>query len=99
MGKYLNLIGLAYRARKVSLGEDSILQDIRSRKATLVLIANDASGNTRKRLTDKCNSYDIPYRIVGSRQELSHALGKEDRVAVSVKDEGFAKKLMQLIND
>ncbi|TFB23172.1 YlxQ family RNA-binding protein [Filobacillus milosensis] len=99
MSSYLNLLGLAFRANKVSLGEDAILNDIRSGKATLVLIANDASSNTRKKFSDKCNSYNVPYRIVGTRAEISHAIGKEDRVAAAVLDEGFTKKFLQLISD
>lgn len=50
MSQYLNLLGLAQRAGKISLGEDNILNDIRSNQATLVLIASDASSNTRKSL-------------------------------------------------
>ncbi|MFD2638315.1 L7Ae/L30e/S12e/Gadd45 family ribosomal protein [Piscibacillus salipiscarius] len=99
MSQYLNLLGLAQRAGKISLGEDNILNDIRSNQATLVLIASDASSNTRKKLTDKCHSYQIPYRIVGNREEISHALGKYDRVAAAIKDEGFTKKFLQLIDD
>ncbi|SEP58435.1 L7Ae/L30e/S12e/Gadd45 family ribosomal protein [Piscibacillus halophilus] len=99
MSKYLNLLGLAFRAKKVSLGEENIIQDIRSKQATLVLIASDASENTKKKLTDKCQSYEVPYRVVGTRDEISHALGKHDRVAAAIKDEGFTKKFLQLIND
>ncbi|MGP4072207.1 L7Ae/L30e/S12e/Gadd45 family ribosomal protein [Piscibacillus sp. B03] len=99
MAQYLNLLGLAFRAGKVSLGEDNILKDIRSKQATLVLIASDASDNTKKKLTDKCKSYQVPYRFVGSRVEISNALGKHDRVAACINDEGFTKKFLQLIDD
>ncbi|RPF55954.1 YlxQ family RNA-binding protein [Aquisalibacillus elongatus] len=99
MSSYLNLLGLAIRANKVSLGEETIVHDIRTKQATLVLIANDASSNTKKKLTDKCKSYGIPYKIVDSREEISQAIGKKNRVAVAIKDEGFTKKFLQLIND
>jgi len=97
--KYLNLIGLAYKAQKISLGEDTIVKDIQSKRAKLILIARDSSNNTKKKLTDKCHSYHIPYEIIGSIDELSHAIGKENRVAVAILDEGFANRLRQLIND
>lgn len=95
---YLNLLGLAYRARRITLGEEAIIKEIQSKNAKLVLIANDASENTKKKLQDKCQSYHVPYKIVGNRDELSNAIGKQNRVAVAVLDEGFSNKLIHLIN-
>ncbi|MGM8214511.1 YlxQ family RNA-binding protein [Bacillaceae bacterium W0354] len=97
--QFLNLLGLAYRANKILLGEDSIIKDLQSKKVKLLIIAHDASSNTRKKLTDKCKSYSTPYKIVGTRDELSHAIGKQNRVAFAILDEGFANKLLQLISD
>lgn len=45
---YLNMIGLAYRAGKCSLGEETILKDIRSNRAKLVIIASDIGPQTKK---------------------------------------------------
>ncbi|WP_188205846.1 L7Ae/L30e/S12e/Gadd45 family ribosomal protein [Alkalibacillus aidingensis] len=97
--KYLNLLGLAFRARKITLGEPAIIEDIRSKQAKLILIANDASSNTKKKLIDKSRSYHVPYFIVDDRQTISQAIGQEGRVAVAIKDVGFAEKLKQLLSD
>ncbi len=94
---YLNIVGLAYRARKCSTGEDTIIYDIRTNKAKLVLIANDISESTKKKLTDKCNTFQIPYIEVDNRTILGSAIGKSDRVAVAILDEGFATKLKCLL--
>ncbi|RLL45353.1 YlxQ family RNA-binding protein [Oceanobacillus piezotolerans] len=94
---YLNMIGLAYRARKCSLGEETILKDIQRQQAKLVLIASDTGPQTMKRLTDKCKYYKVPYLIVDDRETLANALGKSQRVAVAILDRGFAKKIMSLI--
>ncbi|SDB89043.1 Ribosomal protein L7Ae [Pelagirhabdus alkalitolerans] len=95
---FLNLLGLATRARKISLGEEQILKDIKRKQAKLVLIASDTGYQTHKRLTDKCTFYNIPYRIVTDRLTLSAAIGKADRVAIAVNDEGFAKKMCTLLD-
>lgn len=95
---YLNLLGLAYRAGKCSLGEDAILRDVRSSKAKLVLLANDIGYQTKKKLTDKCHSYNVPCIIVDEdRESLSNAIGKSHRVAVAILDAGFAKKFQSLL--
>lgn len=94
---YLNMIGLAYRARKLSLGEETIIKDIQGNKAKLVLLANDIGPQTKKKITDKCKSYQVPYFIVDDRDTLSNAIGKSQRVAVAILDQGFANKIKLLL--
>ncbi|MGY0691598.1 YlxQ family RNA-binding protein [Virgibacillus sp. FSP13] len=94
---YLNMIGLAYRARKCSLGEETIVKDIQQNRAKLVLLANDIGPQTKKKLTDKCKTYDVPFAIVDDRQTLSQAIGKTQRVAVAILDAGFATKIKSLL--
>src|SRR5690625_4360802 len=97
--QYLNLLGLAYRARKCSLGVDRIITDIQLQRAKLVLIAKDSSEQTFKRLTDKCKTYEIPYLKVVEKVQLSQAIGQTNRVAVAILDDGFARKLKSLIKE
>lgn len=95
--KYLQLVGLAHRARKVVLGEQAIVQGIQQRKVHLVLVASDIGDQTRKKITDKCNFYDTPYIVVDDRETLSNAIGSSRRVAVAIMDKGFANKLKTLL--
>lgn len=94
---YLNIIGLAYRARLCSVGEETIVRDIQRNKAELVLLASDIGSNTKKKLIDKCKSYEIPYVIVDDRNTLSHAIGQTKRVAVAILDKGFSNKIQSLL--
>lgn len=96
---FLNFLGLAMRAGKVKSGESVILNEIKKKRLSLVLIANDASDNTKKTLTNKCKSYQIPYRIVSNRFELGDSVGKEVRVNIGITDQGFAKKLISMIDE
>lgn len=95
--KYLNMLGLAYRARKLSTGEQAIIKDIQAKRAKLVLIANDIGQQTKKKLTDKCDTYDVPFKIVDDRETIAKAIGKSARVAVAILDDGFAKKIQSLL--
>ena len=85
------VLGLANRARKIISGEELVLKEVRSGKAKLVLLSEDASVNTTKRITDKTTYYNVPMRKVENRQQLGHAIGRDERVVVAVLDEGFAK--------
>ncbi|MEH7301868.1 YlxQ family RNA-binding protein [Neobacillus drentensis] len=96
--QWMSLLGLANRARKIISGEELALKEIRNGKAKLVLLAADASANTTKKITDKCNSYNVPLKMVEDRDLLGQAIGKEARVVVAVLDVGFAKKLVTLLD-
>jgi len=96
--QWMSLLGLANRARKITSGEELTIKEIKNGKAKLVLLSADASHNTAKKITDKCNSYQVPYKIVENRQMLGAAIGKETRVVVAVLDIGFAKKLKSLLD-
>ena len=56
MNNYLNILGLAARARKIITGE-TLITKIRNNEVEFVIIASDASDNTKKKITDKCTSY------------------------------------------
>ena len=87
-----NILGLAMRARKLSTG-DSFLEDIRKKKAKLVVICMDASENTKKKISDKCKYYGIPYVYIDSSVRLNAAIGSYNYMAIAVLEEGFAKKI------
>jgi ribosomal protein L7Ae-like RNA K-turn-binding protein len=96
--KWYSLLGLANRAGKCVSGEELVLKEIRSQRAKLILLADDASANTSKKLIDKCTYYQVPYFTVPNRIELGNAIGKEQRVTVAVIDNGFAKKMKTLFD-
>lgn len=95
---YLNMVGLAYRARKLSLGEE-VVKDIKKQRAKLVLLASDTGPQTTKKITDKCKTYEIPLRIVDDKETLSNAIGKSERVAIAILDAGFAAKIKSLLDN
>jgi ribosomal protein L7Ae-like RNA K-turn-binding protein len=92
-------LGLAMRAGKIVSGEEAVLMAIRQGKAKAVLLAQDGSNNTRKKILDKAKYYAVPTILVDSRESLGHAIGKKERVVVGICDAGFANKLLGMYND
>ncbi|MYL33184.1 50S ribosomal protein L7ae [Pontibacillus yanchengensis] len=99
MSSYLNMVGLAFRAGKCTLGEEAIVRDIQAKRAYLVLIAHDIGASTNKKLTDKCRSYEVTFREVDDRDTLSSAIGKTGRVAIAITDRGFATKITSMLDE
>lgn len=94
--KILNMLGLAKRAGKLTAGEKKTLENIRSKKAEVVFLAADAGANTRKKIQDKCRTYDIPLIDHYTNESLSNATGASNRVVLSVTDPGFGRKMLEL---
>ncbi len=92
--KILSMLGLAARAGAVASGEFMTEKAVKGGKAWLVIVGEDASGNTKKMFLNMCDFYGVPCRIYGSKEELGHAIGKEMRASVAVTNEGFANSLI-----
>ncbi|MFD1394039.1 L7Ae/L30e/S12e/Gadd45 family ribosomal protein [Lacticaseibacillus jixianensis] len=92
----LNLLGLAQRASRLTAGEGFVLAAIRDHSAKLVLVASDASANTRKKFSDKGSFYQVPVNFSLTSLELSSAIGRQ-RSVIAVQDRGFAEKLVKLL--
>lgn len=93
--KVLSLIGLATRAGKTVSGEFSTEKSVKSGKGYLVLVAEDASENTRKKFRNMCDFYEVPVFVLGSKEELGRYCGKEFRASLAVQDENFAKAILK----
>lgn len=91
LNKTLSLIGLATKAGKTASGEFSTEKEVKSGKAKLVIVAEDASENTKKKFRNMCDYYQVPVFFYGDKDTLGHAMGKEFRASLAVTDEGFAK--------
>lgn len=91
--KILSLVGLAMKAGKVVSGEFSTEKAVKEGKASLVIVAEDASGNTKKLFLDKCDFYQVPVYIYGDKEQIGHAIGKELRASLAIVDTGFAKSI------
>lgn len=97
--KVLSLLGLATRSRNVVSGGFATEQAVKSGKACLVIIAGDASDNTRKKFSNMCEFYQVPCAVYGEKEVLGHAMGKEERTSLAVTDVGFADSIQKHLKD
>ena len=94
MDKALQLLSLAQRAGKVASGEFKTEESVKDGKACLVVVAKDASDNTKKKFINMCSFYQVPILCYGNKEELGHYIGKEFRASLSVNDSGLADKII-----
>ena len=89
--KVLSLISLATKAGKTVSGEFCTEKEVKSGRAFAVVVAGDASDNTKKKFTNMCDFYKVPIYFYADKDTLGHAMGKEFRASLAILDEGFAK--------
>ena len=93
--KALSLVSLATKAGKTASGEFCTEKEVKTGMAELVIVAEDASANTKKKFKNMCDFYEVPIYFYGDKDTLGHAMGKEFRATLAILDEGFAKEIMK----
>ena len=97
--KVLSLVGLAKKAGRLVSGEFMTEKALTEEKAFLVIIAKDASDNTKKHFNDMCNFRNVPYIEYGAKEELGKILGCKIRASLAVLDYGFANSIIKKVEE
>ena len=93
----LSLLGLSAKAGKCKSGEFQVETSVKAGKVYAVILARDASNGSKKNYTDMCKYYKVPIYEYGTKEDLGHVIGKEERAAVAILDEGFAKGIIKKV--
>ncbi len=89
----LSLLGIAKKAGKVMAGEFQTEQAVKTGKAGLVIVSEEASQNTKKKFRNMCDFYRVPVFFYGGKEQLGTAIGCEFRASLAVVDEGLSKSI------
>lgn len=95
--KELSLVGLATKAGKVVSGEFATEKSVKSGKALLVLVADDASENTKKKFRNMCEFYEVPIYFLADKEGIGKSMGKEIRASLAIEDENFATAIIKIL--
>lgn len=91
-------LGLARRANRLALGETALYQ-CRMNKAKLLLIASDASDNTRNKAMQVAKTTNVPYRFYLTKTEFGALLGKGSVAILALLDKGISEQVIQQLED
>ncbi|MGP1589191.1 MAG: L7Ae/L30e/S12e/Gadd45 family ribosomal protein [Oribacterium sp.] len=95
--KFMGMLGLAMRAGKLRSGEFGTEKSVKEGRAKLVILAGDASDNTKKKFRNMCEYRSVPYCEHSTKAGLGSAIGKEERSSLSIEDEGFAIQMKRIL--
>lgn len=97
MNKIFSFLGLAKRSGNLVSGDDTTLMELKKNKIKLVILATDASENTKKTFKDKSSFRNVKCIEFGTKEELGKSIGKSNRAVIGIKDESFANKIKELL--
>ncbi|MDD6070399.1 MAG: ribosomal L7Ae/L30e/S12e/Gadd45 family protein [Clostridiales bacterium] len=96
--KALSMLSIATKAGSTVTGEFSTEKAVKEGRAYLVVVASDASDNTKKKFSDMCNYYHVTMKVFSDKVSLGNACGKEFRASLAVKDKGLADAVIKQID-
>jgi ribosomal protein L7Ae-like RNA K-turn-binding protein len=97
--KILSYLGLAARGRRLVSGEFSTEQAVKKGNARVVIVAADASENTKKNFRDMCTYYKVNIYFYADKEQLGHAIGKQYRASIAVTDANLAKAIEKVLSE
>lgn len=97
MDKFYSMLGLARKASLLKAGETGCIEAIKKNKAKLLIIAEDASENTKKRFINQCDKNNIKYIIKGEKDDLGNSIGKDLISTIAIVDENFVNPIINLM--
>jgi ribosomal protein L7Ae-like RNA K-turn-binding protein len=96
--KIYSFLGLATKAGRLISGEDACERAITGYKAALIIIAEDASENTKKHFSDMCKYRKITFRVFGTKELIGKCTGKGIRAVLAILDKEFTGQILRLID-
>ncbi len=96
--KISSYLGFAKKSGNLVSGVNTCTFAMAKKKVKLVIIAEDISENSEKKIMKEIRRYDVPFVRYGSSDELSHATGASGRNVFAVCDGNFAQVILNEID-
>ena len=92
------LLGIAKKAGLLEIGDESVGQAARAKKAKVILSAIDASDRSKRQARNYAEQCDaIPLVLPSTKEELSTIIGRGSPGMVAILDIGIATKYVSML--
>ena len=96
--KVLSYLGFAAKARKLVTGYNTCIYMMEKKKIRLLVLAEDLSENSVKKMVSLAARHNIPYIVYGTKEVLSHRTGNVEAGIFGVTDENLAAAISREID-
>lgn len=96
--KIASYMGFAKKSGNLLSGVNTCTFAMAKGKVKLMILTEDISENSEKKIMKEIRKYDVPYVKYGMSEELSHATGAEGRSVFALCDKNFSNVILKVIN-
>lgn len=96
MDSFLSFLSLCKKAGKAVCGANGTYQAAKAHKAKLLIVATDASDNTKKDAKNIAQAKDVHLIEGYTKLQLGHVTGGGETAMIAITDSGFANQLIKL---
>lgn len=91
--KTAGMLGLARRSGTLAYGFEQVRERILRGDVLLVILAEDASERTTKKMVQLCEETETQWIVTGTKETLSHAIGLVNKAVLGLTDPNMAKQV------
>ncbi|EOD00622.1 L7Ae/L30e/S12e/Gadd45 family ribosomal protein [Caldisalinibacter kiritimatiensis] len=98
MKRIYSMLGLGRKAGFIETGGTACELSIKKKKCNLLIIAINASQNTKDKFMSLCKRYKIKYILFGDKELLGKSTGKESISIIAITDKQFTESLIKKLS-
>ncbi len=87
------------KAGRLAYGSDMVEEKIKYKEVSLLIIATDASDNTKRKFMKLAEQNDLNIYFFSTIDELSSKVGKKNKAVFGVMERNFAEKMNRLFEE
>lgn len=95
--RFYSFLGLIQKSGNIVSGYNSCLYNIKEKGCRLIIIAEDASDNTKDKFINICSAKNIPYAICGMKDRIGSSIGRSAKSVLGVKDENMSRVVLNML--
>jgi ribosomal protein L7Ae-like RNA K-turn-binding protein len=96
--KVTALLRLAQKGRMVEVGKTAVSVLLKRNRASLVMLAADASEKVKHAIEKECNKKNIPIFIFSTKDDLGALFGRDTVGTIAISDRNMAHGIKKILN-
>lgn len=91
-------LGLCMRAGRIVSGQEAAVDLARAQKAAIILVDEEVSANTMKRVTDTCRTHNVPAYLMEAGL-IGRSIGRDSAMVIALRRDSMAEKLLSIFQN
>lgn len=95
--KFYSFLGIIKKSGNLISGYNICEIEIKKNKCKLIIIAEDASLNTKRKFVELCEKMNIKYIVYGCKRKLGICIGKDETSVMGIENDGMSRVVLDML--